>query len=703
VKNLLLLGLAAGIALLAGARPADAALLHQFDSYLGGSMATPESVAVDEASGDLYVLERGSGCLSRFHGERGGPNALQPHDFPATGTNQICGLELRETPANAQVAVDNSGTATQGTIYVNSPLRSEGVGATLIYDPEGNLEGELTQVFDIVCGVATDPSGNVFVGERYGGVLRYRRDEPVTEADYEGNLYEGPACLVAYDSLGNRYGSWEPNGPLIKTGSLFRDVSYAIALDPASDDLYVSEGTEVSGISSDGVEFDRFGSGEVDEARGMAIDTSNGVAYVADAANGRVAVYQGSPAYRLDVDFTGTGLGAVSADQAPIEDCGDEGQCAGYYGPSTVVLEATPQPHSVIDGWTGCDDVSAGGEECTIEITNANRKVFANFTRLRQTVSAATAGTGSGTVSDVDGLGAIQECGGGAGQCSGFYDEGSAIELVATPTGHSSFTGWSGDCSNQTGPCELVIEGEPSVTAHFAAQHAVSVRKEGTGAGSVVSEPAGLSCGGVCVGFFTEDEQVTLSAVPSGDSTFIGWSGAGCSGTGTCVVQASGPLQSVVANFAHFAPLAVTEPGATFVGQHVATVHGAVNPRGAVVSSCLVEYGPSPSYGATAPCSPSAVGAGDSFVPIGVNLVGLAAATTYHYRLSASGIGGTARGDDQTVRTLADTCDTDEALCPAARSEPQRRSCKKGRVLKKGRCVKKRHHGARHRHRKGHR
>ena len=166
----------------------------------------------------------------------------------------------------------------------------------------------------------------------------------------------------------------------------------------------------------------------------------------------------------------------------------------------------------------------------------------------------------------------------------------------------------------------LVVEGTPSVTAHFTAQHAVSVKKAGAGAGGVVSEPGGLDCGAVCVGFFTDGQTVTLSAVPSGHSTFTGWSGAGCSGTDVCEVEAGEATTTVTATFAHDAADVVTDPAVTFVGQHVATVHGSVDPNGAAVTGCVVEYGTGPGYGAEQPCAPSSVGNGDAPVAVGVDL-----------------------------------------------------------------------------------
>jgi hypothetical protein len=472
---------------------------------------------------------------------------------------------------------------------------------------------------------------------------------------------------------------------------VLRDAAYAVTVAQSTDDVYISEGSVISGLSAEGVEFEQFGSGQISESRGVAIDQATGTAYVSDTPNGRIAIFSAVPARRVGVDFSGTGIGAVSADTAPIDECGNEGPCIGYYPASTIVLKATPQPHSDIDGWTGCDSVNSAGDECTVNVAGQDREVVADFTRRQRPVTAGTAGTGSGSVSVATDLGAIQECGAG-GTCNGPYDEGSQIELLATPSAHSSFTGWSGDCTNHSGPCELVVEGNPSVTAHFTAEHPISVKKGGTGAGSVVSEPAGLTCGGVCVGFFTDGVPVTLTAISSGHSTFVGWTGSGCSGTGTCEIAAGESTKTVTALFSHDLPDAVTEPGATFVGQHVATVHGSVDPNGAEVTRCVVEYGTSASYEAAAPCAPSAVGNGASFIPIGVNLTGLLPGTTYHYRLSATSVGGTGYGDDQTLRTFDDTCDTREALCPAIAVVKKTRTCGKGLVLKQGRCVKKRRH-----------
>lgn len=65
----------------------------------------------------------------------------------------------------------------------------------------------------------------------------------------------------------------------------------------------------------------------------------------------------------------------------------------------------------------------------------------------------------------------------------------------------------------------------------------VTVNKTGNGTGTVTSTPPAIDCGATCSAAFPSPGSVTLSATPSGGSTFDGWIGGGCAGTGTCVVN----------------------------------------------------------------------------------------------------------------------------------------------------------------------
>jgi alpha-tubulin suppressor-like RCC1 family protein len=109
--------------------------------------------------------------------------------------------------------------------------------------------------------------------------------------------------------------------------------------------------------------------------------------------------------------------------------------------------------------------------------------------------------------------------------------------------------------------------------------------------------------------------------------------------------------------------LAVDTGGSSVVGETSASVGGSVNPEGASVLSCAFEYGPSTSYGQSAPCS-QAPGDGNTAVPVSAQITSLAPGTRYHYRLLAANSGGTSYGGDETFTTLLET--STQAPVPSA-------------------------------------
>jgi len=104
--------------------------------------------------------------------------------------------------------------------------------------------------------------------------------------------------------------------------------------------------------------------------------------------------------------------------------------------------------------------------------------------------------------------------------------------------------------------------------------------------------------------------------------------------------------------------IAATLPGpptpvtgtASSITQTSATLNATVNPNGGTVSDCHFEYGTTTSYGSSEPCS-SLPGAGTSPVAVSAPVTGLAANTTYHFRIVAANPGGTSNGSDETFAT----------------------------------------------------
>jgi hypothetical protein len=112
--------------------------------------------------------------------------------------------------------------------------------------------------------------------------------------------------------------------------------------------------------------------------------------------------------------------------------------------------------------------------------------------------------------------------------------KGRAVAVNASVDGSAT---WSGDFARLT---------LNAVT--WLGRHDLTVGKSGSGSGTVTSNVGGISCGATCAAAFNFGSSVTLSESPASGSTFAGWSGAGCSGTGTCTVTMNA-AQTVTAAF----------------------------------------------------------------------------------------------------------------------------------------------------------
>ncbi len=121
----------------------------------------------------------------------------------------------------------------------------------------------------------------------------------------------------------------------------------------------------------------------------------------------------------------------------------------------------------------------------------------------------------------------------------------------------------------------------------------LEVHRIGSGTGLVLSTPSGLSCGSLCSASFETGTTVTLEALPSAGSRFAGWSGSGCSGTGTCSVAMT-EARRVAAAFVPesgtgFVPLAPCRVADTRSGAPLAA--GEVRVLPVVASACGVPAG----------------------------------------------------------------------------------------------------------------
>ena len=101
-------------------------------------------------------------------------------------------------------------------------------------------------------------------------------------------------------------------------------------------------------------------------------------------------------------------------------------------------------------------------------------------------------------------------------------------------------------------------------------------------------------------------------------------------------------------------PLAVTRPAASVTGT-TATLDGVLDPQG-FETKYLFEYGTSTKYGSRVPVSEEVkAGSGTATQEVSEPITGLAASTTYHYRVVATSSAGVTHGQDGVFRSAVPT------------------------------------------------
>jgi YD repeat-containing protein len=104
--------------------------------------------------------------------------------------------------------------------------------------------------------------------------------------------------------------------------------------------------------------------------------------------------------------------------------------------------------------------------------------------------------------------------------------EGTEVTLTQTPDPGSNFVSWGGDPDCTDGMVTMV--GTKVCIATYALkanQETLTVTKDGSGTGTVISSPPGIDCGSDCTENYDVNTEVTLTANPDAGFTFNGWSG----------------------------------------------------------------------------------------------------------------------------------------------------------------------------------
>jgi DNA-binding beta-propeller fold protein YncE len=410
-----------------------------------------------------------------------------------------------------------------------------GAGAAAGHQLVGTITGERIGKFEQIkgaCGVAVDSDKNVYVADYYQNRVVVFNEEwklltkitGINPFDADGVApIDGP-CDLAVDSAGNLYVNnyhrevvrYTPAQFPPQEGTAYgsRTVidsnhSTGVAVDPATDRVYVDDRTYVAVYEPSGAPVEeagnplRIGEGSLLDGYGVAVSgfegdaqypTSKGDVYVGDAATETVKVYD--PALDLDqpqLEIRGEGTEegrfyltdtdlAVDPEDGHLyvsnnlephfeerpEAVVDELSPAGYYRGSVPDSFTNGFPSFLQAGEPTGLAVAANG---VLYVTSGNYENAAVFafgppepfeTRL---LSVAKMGAGTGTVTSIP---AAISCG---PVCAGEFDFESTVVLKATPAPGSQFAGWApGGCDSEPSPgrCAVEMSADRAVTAEFA-------------------------------------------------------------------------------------------------------------------------------------------------------------------------------------------------------------------------------------------
>jgi hypothetical protein len=202
------------------------------------------------------------------------------------------------------------------------------------------------------------------------------------------------------------------------------------------------------------------------------------------------------------------------------------------------------------------------------------------------TLTVDHVGTGTGNITITPGVCGNNSCPLSVVSGAFTFSSGTVVTLSGTPDTGSTFSGWTGACTNTTGSCTVTMNANKSVNAKFDVTSGgtifnLTVNKSGTGTGTVTSSPSGINCGTTACAFgFSSGTVVTLTATPNTGSTFAGWSGACTNASGTCTLTMS-QAQNVTASFtaaSAASPLFQVAAGAITSGLDIVVPAPAGNP-----------------------------------------------------------------------------------------------------------------------------
>ncbi len=365
-----------------------------------GQLKEPEGVAVNEATGDVYVVDKGDDRVEYF--SHGGSYLGQ---FNGSGLlpGEGAGAPSGQISEPSTVAVDNACQLHQPILTeATTPTCHEfdpSAGDVYVLDVRHHLvdkfsaTGEyLTQItahnqgvaFPQIEALSIDQNGLLWVWQ-YGPEIDKYSDAEVNEylsswvipnttvnenapgfavapkggnyQFYVGSFFNRPERLTTSGSSLLLVPETTEDPVREAIGS---ETATGLAYEARSRDVYVDTGSKVTRYSSSLASLEELGSGLLGHGTGVAVDNATEELYVADSSAGNVEIFvprpPGEPA------ITGHSVSTVTGDSATVNaNIDPEGASTSYrieYGPTTAYGQSAPSPEGEVGSDYEVDEVS---------------------------------------------------------------------------------------------------------------------------------------------------------------------------------------------------------------------------------------------------------------------------------------------------------------------------------------------------------
>jgi hypothetical protein len=634
-----------------------------------GEFKEPTGIAINPFDGALYVSDSGNGRVE-----------VLSQSCAFTEVIGKSGSEAGDLSDPGGLAFDIAGAA-RGILLVadsgnNRIDEFEWTGHpgqfVASYGTKGSTEGQFL-----------DPTGVVLAGKTSAAVDDFyvvdSGNDRIQEFAAAGLETGGTPSFKFLEQLGSK-GSGE--GQLSDPTGL--------ALDPTAGQLDVTDtgNRRVEQFLPSGAYASTFGAkgtgGEDFESpRGIAVAARSGEVYVADYTNDRIALWQSARSQEPYVETEmATGIAEAGA------------TLTGVVNPEGLETKTYFEYGTTAGYGSKTSELTVGAGKADVEETKAITGLTSSTTYHFRIVASNSKGTvrGPDQAFSTAGKPSVE-----TDAATGVADTSAELNAVVNPRGTetkdyfeygptTSYGSKTAEVSAGLGTSDLALKATVTGLAAGSSYHfrVVAVNTHGTADGAdqavgTKDKPVAETNGVTALGETEATMNGTVDPMGAetkyyfeyglttayGSKTSEASAGAGTSNK----VESSGVTGLAASTVYHFRFVAVSAHGrsegsdqrfsttgkptvktsaATSAGESEATLNGTVNPHGAE-TNYYFEYGPTVAYGART--AEASAGAGTKSVAESKVVTGLAASTTYHFRIVATNSKGTADGADEVLST----------------------------------------------------